>query len=186
MIKRKQHPNTVRLLKQLFGYDKVTFTVLLLVRESHRASLDRNEVWPSTYTGERLQKSHNNSWNCLLYRKREKNNKNKTTYHIYVIVSRKFILSLTSLPFQILHLFLFSLIFIYLACCVLVMACRIFNCGMQTLNCGTWDQAPWPGIELGLPALGTQSFSHWTTRKVPASLSNILLCPQSFLLSLSV
>lgn len=142
MIKRKEYPNTVDLLKQLFGYDKVTFMVLLLVRESHKASLDKNEVWPSTYTGQRLQKSHNNSWNCIFYRKRDKNNKNKTTYHIYAIVSRKFILSLTSLPFQILHLFLFSLIFIYLACRVLVMALRIFNCDMKTLNCGTWDQVP--------------------------------------------
>lgn len=118
MIKRKQYPNTVRLLKRLFGYDKVTFMVLLLVRESHRASLDRNEEWLSTYTGERLQKSHNNSWNCLFYRKREKNSKNKTTYHIYVIVSRKFILSLTSLPFQILHLSFFFYIYLFGVSCL--------------------------------------------------------------------
>ena len=33
------------------------------------------------------------------------------------------------------------------------MACRIL--------------APQPGMEPGLPALGMQSFSHWTTREVP-------------------
>ena len=32
---------------------------------------------------------------------------------------------------------------------------------MGTLSCGMWDLIPWPGIEPGLPALGTQSLSHW-------------------------
>ena len=157
-MRKRKYPNTVGLLKQLFGYVKVTFMVLLLVTESHRASLD----WYShVHILKRGSKSHTAALGIASFTEREKKiNKNKTTYHIYVIVSRKFILSLTSCPFQILHLFLFSLIFIFLACRVLVMTHRIFNSGMQTLNCGTWDQVPWPGIELGLPALGTQSFSH--------------------------
>ena len=49
-------------------------------------------------------------------------------------------------------------------CWVLVAACRIFSCSM-------WDLVLWPGINPGPPALGAQSLSHWTTRKVyPASL----------------
>ena len=30
-----------------------------------------------------------------------------------------------------------------------------------------WGLDPQPGIELGPPALGEWSLSHWTTRKVP-------------------
>ena len=30
-----------------------------------------------------------------------------------------------------------------------------------------WDPVPQPGIKPGLPALGVQSLSHWTTREVP-------------------
>ena len=49
-------------------------------------------------------------------------------------------------------------LFIWL-CCVLVAACRIFNCSI-------WDLVPWPGIELrGPSALGAWSLSHWTTRE---------------------
>ena len=42
------------------------------------------------------------------------------------------------------------------------------------LSCSMWDLAPWPGIEPGPPALGTQSPSHWTTREVPKSI--IFIC----------
>ena len=38
------------------------------------------------------------------------------------------------------------------------MACSIFSCR-------TWDLVPWPGTEPRPPALGTWSFSDWTTRK---------------------
>ena len=38
--------------------------------------------------------------------------------------------------------------------------CEIFSWRM-------WDLVPWPGIELGSPALGKWSLSHWTTREVP-------------------
>ena len=48
---------------------------------------------------------------------------------------------------------------------VLVVVCRFFN-----LRWGIRDLVPWPGIEPGPPALGTQSLSHWTTREVPRSL----------------
>ena len=34
------------------------------------------------------------------------------------------------------------------------------------LSWGVWDPVPWPGIKPGSPALGAQSFSHRTTRKV--------------------
>ena len=32
-----------------------------------------------------------------------------------------------------------------------------------------WDLVPCPGIETGLPALGTWSLSHWTSREFPRS-----------------
>ena len=35
------------------------------------------------------------------------------------------------------------------------------------LSCSMWALVPWPGFEPWLPALGAQSLSHWTTRKVP-------------------
>ena len=58
---------------------------------------------------------------------------------------------------------------IFWLCWVLVVAQGIyfFSCGMRTLSWGMWDLVLWPGIEPGLPALGVQSPSHWTTRKVP-------------------
>ena len=56
---------------------------------------------------------------------------------------------------------------------VLVVACRIFTCSMQTLSCSMWDLVPQPGIEPGSPALGAQSLSHRTTREVPMSLMQI-------------
>ena len=37
----------------------------------------------------------------------------------------------------------------------------------QVFSCSMRDLVPWPGIEPRPPALGTQSLSHWTTRKVP-------------------
>jgi len=50
---------------------------------------------------------------------------------------------------------------------VLVVACGIFTCSVQTLSCGMWDLVPQPGIEPGPPPFGAQSPSHWPTRKVP-------------------
>ena len=43
---------------------------------------------------------------------------------------------------------------------VLVAAYGTFSCSLQTLSCGMWDLAPWPGIE---PTLGAQClrFSTW-------------------------
>ena len=35
------------------------------------------------------------------------------------------------------------------------------------LSCRMWALVPWPGFEPWLPALGAQSLSRWTTRKVP-------------------
>ena len=38
-----------------------------------------------------------------------------------------------------------------------------FSCCVRTPSSGMWD----PVIEPSAPALGVQSFSHWTTREVP-------------------
>ena len=35
------------------------------------------------------------------------------------------------------------------------------------LSYSMWDLVPSPGIELGPPALGAWSLSHWITREVP-------------------
>ena len=35
------------------------------------------------------------------------------------------------------------------------------------LSCSMWYLIPWPGMEPKPPALGAQSLSYWTTRKVP-------------------
>ena len=48
--------------------------------------------------------------------------------------------------------FFFLNIYFYLflwLCWVLVVACKIFSCGMWTLSCGMWDLVPWPGNETG-------------------------------------
>ena len=63
---------------------------------------------------------------------------------------------------------IYLFIWLYL---VLVVAHEIF--GIQTLSCSCeplpvpHDLVPWPGIELGPPALGAWSLSQWTTREVP-------------------
>ena len=57
------------------------------------------------------------------------------------------------------------------------------SCGMQDLL------IPWPGIELGPPALGSWSLSQWTTREVPKSaFINCQLCAPNctFLMSLKL
>ena len=50
-------------------------------------------------------------------------------------------------------------LFTYLACWILVVALRIFSCGM-------WDLVPWSGIEPGLLATRAWGLSHWTIRDV--------------------
>ena len=52
-------------------------------------------------------------------------------------------------------------------CQVLVVTSSIFDAACKIFICSIWDLVPWAGIELGPPALGAWSFSHWTTRKVP-------------------
>ena len=59
-------------------------------------------------------------------------------------------------------------LFIWL-CQVFVARCGVFSCGMKTLSCAMWDLDPSLGIELGLPALGTQGLSHQTIKEVPHS-----------------
>ena len=53
---------------------------------------------------------------------------------------------------------------------VRVAACRIFNSGMQTLSCSTWDLVPWSDTKAHTTALGVWNLSHWTTREVHALL----------------
>ena len=59
-----------------------------------------------------------------------------------------------------------------------VVAFRIFSCGMQNL-------VHWPGIELRSLALGAQSLSLWTPREVPTSIFiislSLRLCVISFI-----
>ena len=62
-------------------------------------------------------------------------------------------------------------LFIWLHC-VLVEACGIFSCSLRDLAAwellfAAWDLVPWPGIDLGHPALGAWTLSHWTSREVP-------------------
>ena len=62
--------------------------------------------------------------------------------------------------------------FIYLFIYLVVLG---LSCGMQTLSCNMGDLVPWPGIELGPPALGACSLNHCGTREVPAYLFLISL-----------
>ena len=57
---------------------------------------------------------------------------------------------------------------------ILVATSKIFTCGMQTLSYSMWDLVPWPGIEPGPLALGAQSLSHWTSRKVPRETFKVM------------
>ena len=60
----------------------------------------------------------------------------------------------------------FIVLFIW-PCQILVVACRIFRCGMSTLSWSMWDLVPWPGME---PTLEAWNSSHWTTREVLPSV----------------
>ena len=42
---------------------------------------------------------------------------------------------------------------------------------MPGLSSGMWGLMPLTGMEPGSPALGAQSHSHWTSRKVPLCIS---------------
>ena len=142
----------------------------MLVTESHRASLDWYSHWKEApKVTQQLLELH------LLQKERKKLTKIKQLTIYMLLFPENSFSRLPLAPFRTTPLSFFFNIY-FLACRVLVMTPRIFNYGMQNFNCGIWDQVPWPGIELGLPALGTQSFSHWTTRQVPAPLSNTLLC----------
>ena len=57
---------------------------------------------------------------------------------------------------------------------ILVATSKIFTCVMQTLTYSMWDLVPWPGFEPGPPALGAQSLSHWTSRKVPRETFKVM------------
>ena len=63
-------------------------------------------------------------------------------------------------------LFFQIFLFIYLAVSSLSCGMQDFSSSMWTLSYGIWNLLPQPGIKLGSPALGAQSFSHWTTREV--------------------
>ena len=56
------------------------------------------------------------------------------------------------LPFKKIHLFIWL-------CWVLVGACEIFRCGIQTLSCSMSDLVPHPGIEPRPPVLEAWNLS---------------------------
>ena len=65
--------------------------------------------------------------------------------------------------------FVFVFLIIYLFTWLhwaLVVALRIFSCGIRTLSCSMWDLVPWPGVEPGPSALGVRCLRHWTTGEV--------------------
>ena len=57
------------------------------------------------------------------------------------------------------------------------LAALCLDCGVWGLivSCRMWDLVARSGITSGLPALGTWSLSHWTTREVPLNLNLILI-----------
>ena len=57
------------------------------------------------------------------------------------------------------------LIFIWL-CPVLVAACGIFRCSIQTFSCITWGSSSPTRDRTGPPTLGAWSLGHWTTGEV--------------------
>ena len=91
------------------------------------------------------------------------------------IVGRRFTVSATR---EILLNYPFKNFFIYIfvwLCWVLVVPHKIFSCGMRPLCWGMWNLVPWPSIKSRTPALGAQSLSQWTTRKVPIPVPYYLL-----------
>ena len=45
-----------------------------------------------------------------------------------------------------------------------------FSSGVQTLSCGIWDLAPWPGPLL----LRVRNLSHWTSKEVPITILSVV------------
>ena len=59
------------------------------------------------------------------------------------------------------------------------LSCKIhLHNGLWVLLIDMWNVVPSPGMGPGLPALGTQSLSHWTCRDVP----KIVFWSSSFLM----
>ena len=79
-----------------------------------------------------------------------------------------------------------SFIYFFWLCWVLVEACGIFSCSVQTLSCSTWDLVLWPRIEPEPPALGAWSLRHWTAREDPSCTSCSKACASFFSPSLKV
>ena len=67
--------------------------------------------------------------------------------------------------FEPFFFFFFNFYLFIWQCWVLVVACRIFSCGMWNLL-----TVPLSRIKPGIPALGTWNLIHWTTREDPLSL----------------
>ena len=86
-----------------------------------------------------------------------------------IVFSRFIHVVRTSFLFNSLWAWAFLNIFIYLFIWlhqVFVAACRIFSCGLWTLNCSAWDLVSWPGSEPRAPALGVHSLDPWTAREL--------------------
>ena len=65
---------------------------------------------------------------------------------------------------------------------LLVVACKIFSCGTQTLSWGMGVLIPWSGMKPMPPALEAWSLSHWTTEEF---LHDASLLARSFTLVIS-
>lgn len=69
-------------------------------------------------------------------------------------------------PYLSISFFFQIFLFIYLAVSSLSCGMQGFSISMWALSYGIWNLLPQPGTKPGSPALGAQSFSHWTTREV--------------------
>ena len=80
--------------------------------------------------------------------------------------------------FPVLSLFLNILkqfFFLIWLCWVLVVACRIFSCGMQTLSYNMWDVSSLTRDTTRVPCIGRWILNHWTTREVAFTIWFICL-----------
>ena len=50
--------------------------------------------------------------------------------------------------------------------------CQVLATVQGIFSCSMWGLVPWAGIELGPPAVGARSLSHWTAREVPLKVSS--------------
>ena len=83
-----------------------------------------------------------------------------------VTLGKPFCLSRSSIFFLEMYLFI-CLAALGLSCCAQDVWPSLQH--VSSLSCGIKDLILGPGVEPGVPALGAQSLTHWTTREVPRS-----------------